>query len=373
MCCFSAPVKHVSDTSIFVRNAGGARQFLVYGMSFVASEDLAMVLPLPVPPRTPEDGVRFISLEKCSEFFKVMASGFPPRPAPRAPAGFSLGGGSLAVTLKVHAVGGFEASFVPTLGDFGRLDPRFRLPGEVWDQLPQYGDYGFAVFKLRAKGRPVDVHPMAFEFPRRDPDAFFVPTVHIHDGRYRPLARFDHDIYCQTGNGSSTDAGLEPSSGPARTFMNHKCMDDLVDGEAAVFRQTLRGSYRNADVNIRRGADGRFGLRLEGSAEQAAWSGGADELAGALVAEIVLEHPDAVGECRRRYPDLHRWGNSMADAAAQSRRVEEAVSDLIGRLGPEIARARQRFIERAPRGLRNAADHFGSGLDRLQAALKVEE
>ena len=32
-------------------------------------------------------------------------------------------------TLKVHAVGDFEASFVPTVGDFERLDERFRREG----------------------------------------------------------------------------------------------------------------------------------------------------------------------------------------------------------------------------------------------------
>ena len=51
--------------------------------------------------------------------------------------------------LRVHDVGLFEASFVPTLADFERLDPRFRLSPGVWEQLPQYRDWGFAVFKLK--------------------------------------------------------------------------------------------------------------------------------------------------------------------------------------------------------------------------------
>ena len=56
MCCFSKPVELVADTYIFARSDNG-RQFLVYSMSYAAPSELAMVLPLPVPPDTPEDAV----------------------------------------------------------------------------------------------------------------------------------------------------------------------------------------------------------------------------------------------------------------------------------------------------------------------------
>jgi hypothetical protein len=49
MCCFSQPVELVGDTNIFARS-DNVRQFLVYSMSYAAPTDLAMVLPLPVPP-----------------------------------------------------------------------------------------------------------------------------------------------------------------------------------------------------------------------------------------------------------------------------------------------------------------------------------
>jgi hypothetical protein len=38
-----------------------------------------------------------------------------------------------ASKLEVIQVGDFEASFVPTVKDFSRLDERFRLPSAVWD------------------------------------------------------------------------------------------------------------------------------------------------------------------------------------------------------------------------------------------------
>ena len=34
--------------------------------------------------------------------------------------------------LQVHEVGDYEASYVPTLADFHRLDPRFRMADEIW-------------------------------------------------------------------------------------------------------------------------------------------------------------------------------------------------------------------------------------------------
>ena len=78
MCCFSQPVELVSDTNIFARSANG-RQFLVYSMTYAAAADLAMVLPLPVPPNPPENAVRFINLERYPAFFDDMRDGFPTR------------------------------------------------------------------------------------------------------------------------------------------------------------------------------------------------------------------------------------------------------------------------------------------------------
>ena len=145
MCCFSQPIELVANTSIFARSSN-RDQFLVYSMTYASFFPVAMVLPLPVPANPPEDAVRFINLERYPRFFDDMRSGFPPRMA------YTRSAGSRAVVidapkLKVHSVGSYEASFVPRLADFDRLDERFRIPNEVWDRLPEYLDYGFAVFK----------------------------------------------------------------------------------------------------------------------------------------------------------------------------------------------------------------------------------
>src|SRR5688572_25325390 len=125
MCCFSKPVKLVADTNIFARAAAEGRQFLVYSMKVGAVEDLAMILPIPVPPNPKEDAVRFINLEKYPDFFDEMATGFPLE-QPRGRAG-GAGGPAALGGLKVVEVGSFVASFVPAIKDFARLDEQFRL------------------------------------------------------------------------------------------------------------------------------------------------------------------------------------------------------------------------------------------------------
>ena len=191
MCMFSARVSSVTNTNIFARNSAGGQQFLVYSMQSQADSDLAMILPLPTPPSPPEDAVRFIDLSGYPQFFNDMANGCVEMTRAQ-PASAAFGSQSI---LKVHEVGSFDASFVPSLRDFARLDRRFRLPEQVWEQLPQYSDYAFAVFKLRAGQK--EIHPMAFEFPRRNPQEFFFPTVHVHEGIVEADANFDHWLYFQ--------------------------------------------------------------------------------------------------------------------------------------------------------------------------------
>jgi hypothetical protein len=272
MCCFSQPVEMVSNTNIFARSANG-RQFLVYGMTYAARTDLAMVLPLPVPPRPPEDAVTFINLERYPDFFQDMRRGFPPQTDPwrsRAPAAVAAG-----PQLQVHDVGDFEASFVPTLADFSRLNPRFCIPAEAWDRLPAYHDYGFAVFKLKASvskslsdilrriaggsatgspGLPRRVHPMAFSFPRRNPDLLYFPTVHIHDRAVHPHAYFDHILYCQVGPEMSEYLqGWQKSPQSASGFMNCGLTHGVVDPDQSCWRLPLHGRLQNKDTLIGKG------------------------------------------------------------------------------------------------------------------------
>src|SRR5262245_46361644 len=146
MCCFTQPVDLVKDTHIFARMADKERQLLVYSMVLAAQSELAMVLPLPVVQPAAEDAIRFINLEEYPNFFADLAVGFPVTRGGRHEASL---GATTDTELEVVEVGAYEASFVPAIKDFARLDERFSLPADVWKKLPGYEEYGFAVFKLK--------------------------------------------------------------------------------------------------------------------------------------------------------------------------------------------------------------------------------
>lgn len=249
MCCFSGPVEHVADTKIFARGAANGRQFLVYEMDFAAKAEVAMILPLPVPPNSMEGDVRFLDFSKYEKFFTDMEAGFPTRSFK----GGGFGGGSFggaAPKLAVVEVGEFEASFVPTVNDFERLDERFRLPSETWlKELPQYRDWGFAVFKLKAGHSKV--HPMAFDFPRRARNRLFFPTVHIHDGKVHEKADFDHVLYMQpTELVNRPLGGWRESTQAAAQFVKVDKCHEAVHGPSHVYRREMIGEQKNRDILV---------------------------------------------------------------------------------------------------------------------------
>lgn len=261
MCCFSAET-HVHGTSIFARFTRPGTQALVYQMRYEAKQPTAMILPLPVALPAKEDGVRWKSLREYPAFFDDLARGFPEVEAPSL--GCSRGGMKSAPvaaghSLAVHEVGDFIASFVPSVNDFGRVDPRFAIPREVWSRIPAYGDYGFAVFQLKQlSGAP---HPIAFEFDTRTPAALFFPTVHIHDGTVHAEDAFDHVLYAQE---ATFDVRVAPYAGPdeldrrtgfvrSRDKISSFVFDlprsqGLLDGDLLLHKMPLRGVLPNRDT-----------------------------------------------------------------------------------------------------------------------------
>jgi hypothetical protein len=245
----------VSDTRIFARVEKGDHQYLVYSMHVDADQNLAMVLPLPVKSGAAEDAVKFINLKDYPEFFSDMEKGFPQPPPPQVKSDhFSRGPvpSATAAILPVFEVGDFQASFVPTEKDFSRLDERFRLPEGAWKQLPQYKDYGFAVFKLKPGLQ--SVQPMAFSFPRRDVATLFFPTVHIHDGTVHTKAEFDHVLYCQPREGEplkfDSKHRWEESHGHAISFVRVAKAKGVVEPNQHCYKTTMRGNLANRDTII---------------------------------------------------------------------------------------------------------------------------
>jgi hypothetical protein len=248
MCCFSQQVDRVSNTSIFARGLPAGRQLLVYEMTVASRLEVSMVLPLPVPPAPAEDAVRFIDLESYPTFFTDLRSGFPVPLARGGPQSLSFAPAAVP-KLVVHDVGAFEASFVPRAEDFDRLDPRFRLPAQTWDALPNYRDWGFAVFKLKGlSATPKPIHPMAFDFPRRDPAHLFFPTVHIHDGAVHATAPFDHPLYFQSPR---PPADWETSYAEAKLFASERAFTlGILEPRERCSRRILVGHLPNRDTYV---------------------------------------------------------------------------------------------------------------------------
>lgn len=262
MCCFSVatplglfarlfqrPVR-VSGTNIFARMLAPGVQGVAYSMNLATRAPVAMVLPLPVAPGAGEDAVAFVDLSAEPGMFDQLRGLFEfAQPAARK--------GGVAFprlprkTLVVHRVGRFVASYVPTRADFARLDPRFRMPEVLFDAVPHYADYGFAVFQLEAG--TTTVHPMGLKFPTRAPDALFFPTVHVHDGRFRRRAAFDHALYFQTPR-HTTPAATVPIGafeGDAVAWTTPGAdYAGLVVPAQAMLRRRLRGTRANADTWI---------------------------------------------------------------------------------------------------------------------------
>jgi hypothetical protein len=252
MCCFSiasapagfsswlfAPRVHVSKTNLFARMMSPGVQALAYGMHLSTKHEIAMILPLPVVPGSGEDAVKFVSLAKHPQMFsELQALFFVQMPAARK-AGSMRSIARMPQRLVVHEVGAFIASYVPRRDDFTRLDERFRMPSALFDAVPHYRDYGFAVFQLKPGNKTI--HPMAMTFPTRAPDKLFFPTVHVHDGKFHATAKFDHALYFQ---------GKRATGDDYTPMRSHKDYEGLVATDAELARRTLRAKLPNEDVWI---------------------------------------------------------------------------------------------------------------------------
>jgi len=248
MCCFSGSVKHVSETSIFCRMGAQGNQVVIYSMVLETDRDVAMVLPVPVAEERNEGSVRFVNLSGYADFFPKLDRAFP-MPRSKSSGADPFGGAPAAsAPLKVQSVGCYEASFVPRVEDFLRLDERFRIPPEVWAGLPEFTGHGFVVFKLKA-GR-ARVHPMAFAYPARDRTKITFPAVHIHDGTVHAVADFDHALYCQSES-SEVRMNWQESVALPGGYVNLDRLQGTVRNDAHVYKRQMVGDFENADVVVK--------------------------------------------------------------------------------------------------------------------------
>lgn len=259
MCIFSRPVISVNNTQIFARASSRDTQFLAYQMTYESHHENAMILPIPIRQPAHAESLRFIDLRGYRDFFADLAEGFP-YSAPWISIGCSGPPYSVELgALEVFEVGNYIASFVPNLAELSRLDERFRLPDKTWLQIPQYEDYGFAVFQLAAG--TLKPHPMAFEF-ENSADSLYFPTLHIHDGEVHERDEFDHVLYMQHAGFDSQvyayenshvpdrSTGLIRSKHPAARFCDAERAAGVVDANLLVHRRLIRGTQVNRDTEI---------------------------------------------------------------------------------------------------------------------------
>lgn len=249
MCCFTGKVEEVKNTRIFARLGAQGNQALIYQMSVHAPQELAMVLPLPVKAGSGEDAVKFFDFSKYETVFEDLWELFPTTGYFLSDDPFGAAPAARGYSLKVVSVGAYDASFVPTISDFSRLDARFRLPEGVWAKLPGYADFGFAVFKLKPGN--AQVHPMAFSFPTALAGTVFFPTLHIHDGEVHEKEHFDHTLYFQGGGMNTARNGWQESPGLAITKVKCGNTHGIIRPEMHVFRSVMRGKFQNGDVVVK--------------------------------------------------------------------------------------------------------------------------
>lgn len=138
------------------------------------------------------------------------------------------------------------------------------MPDNVRSQLHEYADWSFCVFKQRPEPKPAKGfwdysrdaplptpprkrHPMAFDFPRRNPNQIFFPTVHVHDGVVRAMADFDHTLYAPLDDPSLPEGSEAPASASESIAPRSK---GFVRLERPMFRRRIEGSHPNRDITI---------------------------------------------------------------------------------------------------------------------------
>jgi hypothetical protein len=262
MCIFSQRIDHVGSTRIFAADLGNGVHATAYQMAFRAPEPVAMILPVPALKGTGDEALTFIDLAGYDAFFKDLDRCFPRPRGIRSGGGYGVAETPPAKRVRVHEVGDYEASYVPSLADFHRLDPRFRLPTSGWETLPDYHDFSFAVFQLRPGRGMRRVHPIADRYPAERPEELFFPTVHVHDGGHAERrAGFDHELYAQgTWPTPDRDSAWRIGSLLPGRVLDIGRSQGLVAPEVPIRREKLHGDYPNADV-VALGGD--RGMRAE--------------------------------------------------------------------------------------------------------------
>lgn len=223
MCIINEEVDDVNSTQIYASlDKSGKRQLTIYSNKIVTEKDNAMILPVPNP-----QSVSFVDLSDYTSIFDDFQRSFIKR-LTLSNTSKSRGFPSMNCvndTLAVHNVGSYQASIVPSLSDFNKLDKSiFTINPEVFTILQKNysSTFGYIVCKLK-KGTHA-YHPFAYThdtymienqfslmdlfYNKQKKPLLFIPTrhyhTHVHFSHKNNNSEFvddwDHIIYTSNAN-----------------------------------------------------------------------------------------------------------------------------------------------------------------------------
>ena len=241
MCILIPNVDSVTNTNIFARSViEDNSQYIAYQMNLSIKHEVAMILPIPICQNATENDFEFINLQNYPNFFKDLENLFPSDNFDS----FTFTKNSRGIYLPVYEIGDYIATFIPTIKDFDKVDPRFIMPDVIFDHFPYYKEYGFAVFQFKkpflASG--LKPHPMAFKFKSFMPESLYFPTVHMHDGVVHQYENFDHVLYFQ-----GDYAGIVSENTPDINMIN---LSKGILDNTLVKKLILYGNLPNIDITL---------------------------------------------------------------------------------------------------------------------------
>lgn len=249
MCIFSNSVESVSKTSILVNRDHLGIVTTVYQMTYEASHEIAMILPVPIADPA---SFRFVDLSEYPNLIKDLDKPFNHE---RWLLGDTkmIGALSFSAPLPVERVGAYDATFVPSVADMNRLDPRFSLSPALLGGLPSYIDtMSFAVFKLRAGN--AQVHPMGYQYMPKNSGELFFPTFHVHHGAIPRLADYDHNLYTQArptlGGHPVAKSSWMKSPDILHAYWGGRKRPEFLRPITHIRRMTISGVHVNTDIVV---------------------------------------------------------------------------------------------------------------------------
>ena len=185
MCVIVGGVQHVANTKILVAPMRRGHQLTVYQNQVDMTNPTAMILPFPYGNK----GAELIDLSGYPQIFDDLSRAFSKYELVGVNNSYSS-----AKTIKVHQVGSYSVSIVPTIDDFDRLqhhvfslDPN--LSGILRGKYPVHAGFIVCLMNMNAK-----FHPIAYVTRRLRSQQLFVPTYHYH-GHIETHPDWDHEIY----------------------------------------------------------------------------------------------------------------------------------------------------------------------------------